>query len=128
MRAGDADGALRWLAQMLVGGEDPMFIARRLVIFAAEDIGPAKPMALVLATAALETVRSVGMPECRIALAQATRYCAEAPKSRQAIDDIDAAMAAVRNGGTEAIPLALTNRKGARDARRGAGAAPSPHD
>jgi putative ATPase len=128
MRAGDADGSLRWLAQMLVGGEDPMFIARRLVIFAAEDIGPAKPMALVLATAALETARSIGMPECRIALAQATRYCAEAPKSRQAIEDIDAAMTAVRDGGTDAIPLALTNRKGARDARREAGAAPSPHD
>lgn len=111
MRGGDPDGALRWLAQMLVGGEDPMFIARRLVIFAAEDVGPAKPMALLLATAALETVRSVGMPECRIALAQATRYCAEAPKSRQAIDDIEAAMQAVRDGGTVTVPLELTNRK-----------------
>jgi putative ATPase len=111
MRASDPELALRWLAQMLVGGEDAMFIARRLVIFAAEDIGPAKPMALVLATAALETVRSVGMPECRIALAQATRYCAEAPKSRQAIDDIEAAMQAVRDGGTLEVPVELTNRK-----------------
>ncbi|MEO6866450.1 MAG: replication-associated recombination protein A [Gaiellales bacterium] len=111
MRGSDAEGSLRWLAQMLVGGEDPMFIARRLVIFAAEDIGPAKPMALLLATAALETVRSVGLPECRIALAQATRYCAEAPKSRQAIDDIEQHMNAVREGGTAAIPIELTNRK-----------------
>ncbi|MCB0878270.1 MAG: replication-associated recombination protein A, partial [Thermoleophilia bacterium] len=127
MRAGDPEGALRWLAQMLVGGEDPMFIARRLVIFAAEDVGPAKPMALVLATAALETVRSVGMPECRIALAQATRYCAEAPKSRQAIDDIEAAMAAVRAGGTDEVPLELTNRHGAKDARAARGMDPSAH-
>jgi putative ATPase len=128
MRASDPEGALRWLAQMLVGGEDPMFVARRLVIFAAEDVGPAKPMALLLATAALESVRSLGMPECRIALAQATRYCAEAPKSRQAIDDIDAAMSAVRSGGTADIPLELTNRPGAREARAAKGAAPSPHD
>jgi putative ATPase len=112
MRASDPEGALRWLAQMLVGGEDPMFIARRLVIFAAEDVGPAKPMALLLATAALETTRSVGMPECRIALAQATRYCAEAPKSRQAIEDIERHMSAVREGGTAAVPLELTNRTG----------------
>jgi putative ATPase len=112
MRASDPEGALRWLAQMLVGGEDPMFIARRLVIFAAEDVGPAKPMALLLATAALETTRSVGMPECRIALAQATRYCAEAPKSRQAIEDIERHMSAVRDGGTADIPIELTNRKG----------------
>ena len=117
MRASDAEGALRWLAQMLVGGEDPMFVARRLVIFAAEDVGPAKPMALVLATAALETVRSVGMPECRIALAQATRYCAEAPKSRQAIEDIERHMSAVRERGTADIPLELTNRPGAKEAR-----------
>ena len=127
MRGGEPELALRWLAQMLVGGEDPMFIARRLVIFAAEDVGPAKPMALVLATAALETVRSVGMPECRIALAQATRYCAEAPKSRQAIEDIEAAMAAVRDGGTDDIPLELTNRPGAKAARAAKGIAPSPH-
>ncbi|MCW2926318.1 MAG: ATPase [Thermoleophilia bacterium] len=127
MRASDPEGALRWLAQMLVGGEDPMFIARRLVIFAAEDVGPAKPMALILATAALETVRSVGLPECRIALAQATRYCAEAPKSRQAIEDIERHMSAVREGGTAPVPLTLTNRKGAAEARAAAGDDPSPH-
>jgi putative ATPase len=116
MRASDPEGALRWLAQMLVGGEDPLFVARRLVIFAAEDVGPAKPMALVLATAALQTVEAVGMPECRIALAQATRYCAEAPKSRQAIEDIDRAMNAVRDGGTADVPLDLTNRTGSKNA------------
>jgi putative ATPase len=117
MRASDPEQALRWLAQMLVGGEDPMFVARRLVIFAAEDVGPADPQALLLATAALETTRSVGLPECRIALAQVTRHCAEAPKSRQAIEDIERHMEAVRSGGTADIPLALTNRPGAREAR-----------
>jgi putative ATPase len=111
MRAGDADGAIRWLAQMLEGGEDPLFIARRLAIFAAEDVGNAKPNALVLATAAQHHVEAVGMPECRIALAQATRYCAEAPKSRQAFDDIEQAMAAVRDEGTSTVPTELTNRK-----------------
>ncbi|MCW2949208.1 MAG: ATP/GTP-binding domain protein [Thermoleophilia bacterium] len=120
MRASDPEGALHMLAQMLVGGEDPMFVARRLVIFAAEDIGPAKPNALVLATAALESVRSVGMPECRIVLAQVTRYCAEAPKSRQAIDDISRHMDAVSKRGTDAIPLELTNRPGAKQARAAA--------
>ena len=120
MRASDPERALRYLAQMLVGGEDPMFVARRLVIFAAEDIGPAKPNALLLATAALESVRSVGMPECRIVLAQVTRYCAEAPKSRQAIDDIVRHMEAVTEGGTDDVPLELTNRPGARQARAAA--------
>ena len=120
MRASDPERALRYLAQMLVGGEDPMFVARRLVIFAAEDIGPAKPNALLLATAALESVRSVGMPECRIVLAQVTRYCAEAPKSRQAIDDIARHMQAVTEGGTDDVPLELTNRPGARQARAAA--------
>lgn len=111
MRAGDVNGAIRWLAQMLEGGEDPLFIARRLAIFAAEDIGNAKPNALVLATAAQQHVEAVGMPECRIALAQATRYCTEAPKSRQAFDDIDQALAAVRDQGSSIVPGELTNRK-----------------
>ncbi|MCW2922955.1 MAG: family ATPase [Thermoleophilia bacterium] len=127
MRASQPEESLRWLAQMLVGGEDPMFIARRLVIFAAEDVGPAKPMALLLATAALETVRSVGMPECRIALAQATRYCAEAPKSRQAIEDIARHMDAVARGGTDAVPIERTNRKGAKEARAARGLPDEAH-
>ncbi|MFK7916708.1 MAG: AAA family ATPase [Ilumatobacter sp.] len=111
MRAGNADDAIRWLAQMLEGGEDPLFIARRLAIFAAEDVGNAKPNALVLATAAQQHVDAVGMPECRIALAQVTRYCAEAPKSRQAFDDIERALAAVRDQGTSTVPSELTNRE-----------------
>lgn len=111
MRAGDADGAIGWLAQMLVGGEDPLFIARRLVIFASEDVGPARANALVLATSALQVVQTVGLPECRIALAQVTRYCAEAPKSRQAIDDIDRHMERVREAGTAEVPRELTNRQ-----------------
>lgn len=111
MRAGNAVEAIHWLAQMLEGGEDPMFIARRLSIFAAEDVGNAKPNALVLATAAQQHVEGVGMPECRIALAQVTRYCAEAPKNRQAFDDIEQALATVREQGTTAVPTELTNRK-----------------
>ncbi|MCZ4496777.1 MAG: family ATPase, partial [Thermoleophilia bacterium] len=117
MRASQPDDALRYLAQMLTGGEDPMFIARRLVIFAAEDVGPAKPMALVLATAALQSVQALGMPECGYALAQVTRYCAEAPKSRQAVDDYLGVMAAVAEGGQQDAPLHLTNRHGAKAAR-----------
>ncbi|MCW2971775.1 MAG: Recombination protein MgsA [Thermoleophilia bacterium] len=120
MRASDPETALHMLAQMLVSGEDPMFIARRLFIFAAEDVGAAKPNALLLAGAALESVRSLGMPECKFALAQVTRYCAEAPKSRQAVDDISRHMDAVTSGGTADIPLALTNRPGAQQARRDA--------
>ncbi|MCW2955764.1 MAG: ATPase central domain protein [Thermoleophilia bacterium] len=117
MRASKPDDALRFLAQMLVGGEDPMFIARRLAIFAAEDVGPAKPMALVLATSALQSVQALGMPECGYALAQVTRYCAEAPKSRQSVDDYLGNMAAVEQAGTEDAPLHLTNRPGAKEAR-----------
>jgi putative ATPase len=111
MRAGDADRALHYLAAMLVGGEDPAFIARRLLIFASEDIGAAKPLALVLATAALQAAERLGMPECRIPLSQVTRYCAECPKSRGAIDDIDTFMERVRHEGTPEVPDELTNRK-----------------
>ena len=110
MRAGDGDGAIRWLAQMLEGGEDPVFIARRLAIFAAEDIGNARPNALVLATAALQHVQAVGMPECRIALSQVTRFCADSPKSRQAYEEMEAAIADVNAAGAAAVPTALTNR------------------
>ncbi len=110
MRAGDAEAALGYLAAMLVGGEDALFIARRLVIFASEDVGNAAPRALMVATAALATVQHVGMPEARIPLAQATRLCAESPKSRQAIDDIDRHMERVRAHGTAVVPPELTNR------------------
>ena len=111
MRAGDVEGSLRYLAAMLAGGEDPMFIARRLVIFASEDVGNAAPRALMLAAATLEVVDRIGMPEARIPLAQATRLCAESPKSRQAIDDIDRHIEAVRREGSPAVPTELTNRR-----------------
>lgn len=110
MRAGDAEGALGYLAAMLVGGEDPMFIARRLVIFASEDVGNAAPRALMLAAATLEIVDRIGMPEARIPLAQATRLCAESPKSRQAIDDIDRHMEAIRQHGSPSVPVDLKHR------------------
>ncbi len=92
IRGSDPDAAIYWLARMLKGGEDPRFIARRLVIAAAEDIGNADPMALVLAEAALRTVEHVGMPEARIPLAQATLYLACAPKSNASYLAIDKAM------------------------------------
>lgn len=92
IRGSDPDAAIYWLARMIKGGEDPRFIARRLVIAAAEDIGNADPMALVLAEAALRTVEHVGMPEARIPLAQATLYLACAPKSNASYLAIDKAM------------------------------------
>ena len=110
MRAGDAEGALQYLAMMLVGGEDPLFIARRLAIFASEDIGNADPSAAPLAAAVMQIVERVGMPECRITLAHGTRHCAEAPKSRQAIDDIERHMEQVREQGSPTVPPSLTNR------------------
>ena len=110
MRGGDIEGATTWLAAMIEGGEDPMFIARRLAIFASEDVGPADPQALLLATAALQVTEKVGLPECRITLSQVTRYCAAAPKDRSDYDAIGAAQQAIREHGTPPVPLQLTNR------------------
>ena len=110
MRASRPGDALLYLAAMVAGGEDPLFIARRLAIFAAEDVGNADPQALLLANAALQVTASVGLPECRIVLAQVTRYCAEAPKDRTAIQDIDNSIAHVREHGSPDIPAHLTNR------------------
>jgi len=112
MRSGDSEAALSYLAAMLVGGEDPMFVARRLVIFASEDIGKADPTALLVTAATLNIVEKTGMPECRIPLAQATRHCAEAPKDRTAYDDIDRHMERIREHGNPDVPEHLTNRKG----------------
>jgi putative ATPase len=112
MRAGDVEGALRYLAHMIAGGEDPMFIARRLVVFASEDVGRADSGCLVVATAAMTAAERIGLPECRIPLAQATRRCAEAPKDRTAIEDIDRHLAVVCERGTDDVPLHLTNRPG----------------
>ena len=111
VRGGDPDAALHYLARMLEAGEDPVFVARRLVILASEDIGNADPHGLVLATAATEAVRLVGMPEGRIPLAQATTYLASAPKSNAAYNGINAALEDVRKGVATEVPLALRNSR-----------------
>lgn len=107
MRGSDPDAALYWMAKMLEAGEDPRFVARRLVICAAEDIGNADPQALVLANAALQVSEFVGMPEARIPLAQAVTYVACAPKSNAAYLAIDKAMKDVREGRTLDVPQHL---------------------
>jgi len=104
MRGSDADAALYWLAKMIHAGEDPRFIARRIVICAAEDVGLADPMALVLANAAMQAAEFVGWPEARIPLAEATVYIATANKSNSAYVAIDAALEDVRSGRTLPVP------------------------
>ncbi len=104
MRGSDADAALYWLAKMIHAGEDPRFIARRIVICAAEDVGLADPMALVLANTALQVAEFVGWPEARIPLAEATVYIATANKSNSAYLAIDAALEDVRSGRTLPVP------------------------
>ena len=99
LRGSDADAAIYWLAKMIAGGEDPRFIARRLVITAAEDVGLADPMALVLANAAFDVVERIGLPEARIPLAQAVIYIARAPKDNTAIKAIDAALSDIEKKG-----------------------------
>jgi putative ATPase len=107
MRGSDPDAALYWLAKMIHAGEDPRFIARRMVICAAEDVGLGDPMALVLAQAACEAAEFVGWPEARIPVAEATIYLATAHKSNSAITAIDAALQDVRSGRTLAVPEPL---------------------
>ena len=107
MRGSDPDAALYWMAKMLQGGEDPRFIARRIVICAAEDVGNADPMALVIANAALQTAEFVGMPEAQIPLAQAVTYIATAPKSNAAYLAISAAMKDVREKKAVPVPVYL---------------------
>lgn len=107
IRGSDADAALYWLAKMLYAGEDPRFIARRLIILASEDIGNADPHALPLAVAAQEAVEFVGMPEARIILAQAVTYLATAPKSNASYQAIEAAYRDVENGRTLPVPRPL---------------------
>jgi len=109
VRGGDPDAALHYLARMIEAGEDPVFIARRLVILASEDIGNADPHGLPLAMAAAEAVRLVGMPEGRIPLAQAATYLASAPKSNAAYKAIGQALADVRRGPVPEVPLHLRN-------------------
>ncbi len=109
MRASDADAALYWLGRMLEAGEDPLYVARRLIRFASEDIGLADPQALVQAVAAYEASRNIGMPECTVVLAQCVAYLARAPKSRA----VDSAYAAVKRDIAEQpndpVPLHLRN-------------------
>lgn len=107
IRGSDVDAALHYLARMIVAGEDPRFIARRLVVHASEDIGMADPTALLAATAAADAVALIGMPEARINLAQATIHLALAPKSNAVVGAIDAAIADVRGGAAGAVPPAL---------------------
>jgi putative ATPase len=107
MRGSDVDAALHWLARMLVAGEDARFIARRIVIFASEDIGMADPTALTVATAAAHAVEYVGLPEAQLNLSQAVIHMATAPKSNSATTAIGAAMADVRAGRGGAVPPAL---------------------
>ena len=104
IRGSDADAALHYLARMLVAGEDPRFIARRLMVHASEDVGLADPTALQAAVAAAQVVALVGLPECRIALAQATVHLATAPKSNAVVTGIDEAMGEVRAGAVGAVP------------------------
>src|SRR5437016_1728222 len=104
MRGSDPDAALYWLAKMIHAGEDPRFIARRIVIHAAEDVGLADPMALVLANAAFQAAEFIGWPEARIPLAEAAIYIATAPKSNSTVTAIDAALKDVESGRTLAVP------------------------
>ena len=109
VRGSDPDAAIYWLARMVAGGEDPKFIARRLVISAAEDIGLANPNALLLANACFETLQKIGWPEGRIVLAETTLYLATSPKSNSAYLAIDKAMATVEQTGNLPVPLHLRN-------------------
>ena len=115
VRGSDPNAAIYWLAKMIYAGEDPRFIARRLVILAAEDIGNADPRGLTIATSAMEAVAFVGMPEGRIILAQATTYLATAPKSNAAYLAIDEALADVEKGRVLPVPdhLRSASYKGA---------------
>ena len=107
MRGSDVDAALHYLARMLEAGEDPRFIARRLVIFASEDVGMADPMALQTATAAAQAVQLIGLPECSLNLAHATVHLATAPKSNAVTTAISQAMADVRQGAAGTVPAHL---------------------
>jgi putative ATPase len=109
IRGSDPDGAIYWLARMVEGGEDPAFIARRLVISASEDIGLANPNALLLANACFDTLMKIGWPEGRIPLAETTIYLATSPKSNSAYNAINDALELVRNTGNLPVPLHLRN-------------------
>ena len=129
MRGSDPDAAVYYLARMLYAGEDIKFIARRIMIHAAEDVGMADPQALVVASGAAQAVERVGMPEAQIILAQAVLYVATAPKSNSAVTAIQEAMEAVRNEKIMPVPVHLQDKhyKGAAKLGHGAGYQ-YPHD
>ncbi len=109
MRAGQADAALYYLARMVESGEDPKFIARRMVVFASEDVGLAQPTALVVANAVFRACETIGLPECRINLAHGAIYLAQCKKDRRAYEGLEAALADVRTHGNLPIPLKIRN-------------------
>jgi len=109
MRGSDPNGAVYWLARMIAGGEDPLFIARRMLILSSEDIGNANPNALLLAQSCFEAVNKIGMPESQLILSQTAIYLATSPKSNSATTAIGAAMALVRQTGDLPVPLHLRN-------------------
>ena len=123
LRGSDPDAAIYWLARMLEAGEDPRFIARRLVIQASEDVGNADPQALLVATAAMQAVETVGLPECQLNLAQAVTYLATAPKSNASYLAINKAREDVREGRTLPVPQHLrdTHYKGSEKLGHGEG-------
>lgn len=109
IRGSDPNGALYWMARMIEGGEDPLFIARRMIILASEDIGLANPNGLLLANACFDSVHKIGMPEARIILSQTALYLATSPKSNSSYAAIDAALEEVRKSGNIPVPLHLRN-------------------
>ena len=129
MRGSDPDAALYWLAKMIYSGEDPLFIARRIIICASEDVGMADPRALTVAVSALLALEAIGMPEGRIPLAEAAVYVATAPKSNAAYAGVDAALRDIENGVVQSVPdyLKDSHYKGASRLERGKGYK-YPHD
>ena len=121
IRNSDAQAAIYWLARMLEAGEDPLYVARRLLRIASEDVGLADPAALLQCVAAAQTVHLLGMPECALALAQACIYCAQAPKSNRLETAYDAARAAIAEGHRSPVPLHLRNAVSREMARLGYG-------
>ena len=109
IRGSDPNAAIYYLARMIDGGEDPLFIARRLCLSASEDVGLANPNALLLANACFEVVSKIGMPEGRIPLAETTVYLASSPKSNASYLAIEKALAEVRNSGNQPVPLPIRN-------------------
>jgi putative ATPase len=109
MRDSDPDASIYWLAMMLEGGEDPLYIARRIVRFASEDVGMADPQALMVAMAAQQAVHFIGMPECNLALAEAAVYMATAPKSNSIYEAYSKVQGEIKKGTSESVPMNLRN-------------------